>query len=46
MDAAILDWSQAGDLPCQKLRDLLIAVFGSAMVAAQNADPRVRGGLG
>jgi AcrR family transcriptional regulator len=45
MDAAILDWSQAGDLPRQKLRDLLIAVFGGALVAAQNADPRVRDGL-
>jgi AcrR family transcriptional regulator len=42
MDAAILDWAQARDLPRTKLRDLLIAAFGGALMSAQNADPRVR----
>jgi len=46
MDAAILDWAQAGDLPREKLRDLLIAAFGGALMAAQAADPRVRIGIG
>jgi AcrR family transcriptional regulator len=42
MDAAILDWTERKDLPRAKLRDLLLAAFGSALVAAQQADPRVR----
>jgi AcrR family transcriptional regulator len=42
MDAAILDWTQAKDLPRETLRDLLLAVFGGALAAAQQADPRVR----
>ncbi|MHB8490652.1 MAG: TetR/AcrR family transcriptional regulator [Solirubrobacteraceae bacterium] len=42
MDAAILDWVQAKDLPREKLRDLLLAVFGGALLAAQQADPRIR----
>ena len=46
VDAAILDWAQARDLPRKKLRDLLIAAFGGALMSAQNADPRVRVGIG
>jgi AcrR family transcriptional regulator len=41
MDAAILDWTQAKDLPREKLRDLLLAAFGAALVAAQQADPKI-----
>jgi AcrR family transcriptional regulator len=46
MDAAILDWTRARDLPREKLRDLLLAVFAAALMAAQQADPRVRLRLG
>jgi AcrR family transcriptional regulator len=42
MDAAILDWTQAKDLPRQKVRDLLIDAFGATLLAAQRADPRIR----
>jgi AcrR family transcriptional regulator len=42
MDAAILDWSETKDLSRGKLRDLLLAAFGSALMAAQQADPRIR----
>jgi AcrR family transcriptional regulator len=42
MDAAILDWTEGKDLPRRKLRDLLLAAFGAALMAAQQADPRVR----
>ena len=42
MDAAILDWTEGRDLPRAKLRDLLLAAFGAALMAAQQADPRVR----
>jgi len=41
MDAAILDWAQAGDLPREQLRDLLIAAFGAALMSAQQADPEI-----
>src|SRR5947209_810031 len=34
MDAAILDWTQAKDLPRDKLRDLLVAAFEAALTAA------------
>jgi AcrR family transcriptional regulator len=46
MDAAILDWAPARDIPRSKLRDLLLAVFAGALMAAQQADPRVRLRLG
>jgi AcrR family transcriptional regulator len=46
MDAAILDWTQERDLPREKLRDLLLSVFAGALMAAQQADPRVRLRLG
>lgn len=42
MDAAILDWTEAKDLPREKLRDLLVAAFGAALLAAQQADPRIQ----
>jgi AcrR family transcriptional regulator len=42
MDAAILDWTQARDLPREKLRDLLVAAFGAALLAAQQADPKIQ----
>ena len=42
MDAAILDWTQAKDLPRQTLRDLLIAAFGASLLAAQQADPTIQ----
>lgn len=41
MDAAILDWTEAKDLPREKVRELLVAAFGAALLAAQNADPKV-----
>jgi AcrR family transcriptional regulator len=41
MDAAILDWTKARDLPREKLRDLLLAAFVSALLAAQQVDPKV-----
>ena len=41
MDAAILDWTQAKDLPRDKLRDLLIAAFAAALLAAQQVDPKI-----
>jgi AcrR family transcriptional regulator len=46
MDAAILDWTQHKDLDREKLRDLLIAAFGAALLAAQQIDPRIRLDLG
>jgi AcrR family transcriptional regulator len=42
MDAAILDWTQEKDLPREKLRDLLLAVFGGVLAAAQQADPSIQ----
>lgn len=42
MDAAILDWTESKDLPRAKLRELLLAAFGAALMAARQADPRVR----
>ena len=46
MDAAILDWAKARDMPREKLRDLLLAAFAGTLMAAQQADPRVRLRLG
>jgi AcrR family transcriptional regulator len=42
MDAAILDWTEARDLPRETLRELLIAAFAGALLAAQQADPKVK----
>jgi AcrR family transcriptional regulator len=41
LDAAILDWAQARDLPREQLRDLLIAAFGAALLSAQQTDPEI-----
>jgi AcrR family transcriptional regulator len=41
LDAAILDWTQAHDLPREQLRDLLIAAFGAALLSAQQIDPEI-----
>jgi AcrR family transcriptional regulator len=46
MDAAILDWTEHRDLPREQLRDLLLAAFGAALLAAQQADPRIQLRLG
>jgi AcrR family transcriptional regulator len=46
LDAAIIDWTQHQDLDREKLRDLLIAAFGAALVSAQQIDPKVRLELG
>lgn len=42
VDAAILDWIQAGDLGRDQLRDLILAAFGAAVFAAQQADPKLK----
>jgi AcrR family transcriptional regulator len=42
MDAAIIDWAQHADLPREKLRDLLVAVFGATLLAAQHIDPKIK----
>ena len=42
VDAAILDWTQAGDLSRDQVRDLMIAAFGAALLAAQHADPKLK----
>jgi AcrR family transcriptional regulator len=41
MDAAILDWASSNNLPREKLRDLLLAMFGASLLAAQQADPSI-----
>ncbi len=42
IDAAILDWVEHRDLTREQLRDLLIAAFAAALLAAQQADPEVQ----
>lgn len=46
LDAAILDWTEHGDIPREKLRDLLLAAFGAALFAAQQGDPQIKLALG
>lgn len=41
IDAAILDWSAHHDLTRAQLRDLLLAAFGAALIAAQQTDPSI-----
>lgn len=41
IDAAILDWVDNRDLTREQLRDLLVAAFAAALLAAQQADPDV-----
>jgi AcrR family transcriptional regulator len=42
VDAAILDWVDKRDLTRRQLRDLLLAAFGAALLAAQQVDPKVQ----
>ena len=42
IDAAILDWVDNRDLARAQLRDLLVAAFAAALLAAQQADPEVQ----
>jgi AcrR family transcriptional regulator len=42
MDAAILEWTQTKDLTRDQIRDLLLAAFGAALLAAQQIDPEIR----
>ncbi|MDQ6777416.1 MAG: TetR/AcrR family transcriptional regulator [Actinomycetota bacterium] len=42
VDAAILDWTEAGDLQRDQVRDLIIAAFGAALMTAQHADPKLK----
>jgi AcrR family transcriptional regulator len=46
VDAAILDWRESGDLSRDQVRDLIIAAFGAALMAAQHADPKLKLELG
>jgi AcrR family transcriptional regulator len=46
MDAAILDWAASDDLPREQVRDLLLAMFGASLLAAQQADPSIELQLG
>jgi AcrR family transcriptional regulator len=41
IDAAILDWTGHHDLTRPQLRDLLLAAFGAAVLAAQQTDPSI-----
>ena len=42
IDAAILDWVHHHDLTREQLRDLLVAAFGAALLAAQQTDPKIQ----
>lgn len=42
IDAAILDWVHNHDLTRDQLCDLLVAAFGPALLAAQQADPKIQ----
>jgi AcrR family transcriptional regulator len=42
VDAAILDWISTGDLDRRQVRDMLLAAFGAALMAAGQADPSLR----
>jgi AcrR family transcriptional regulator len=42
IDAAILDWVHNRDLTREQLRDLLIAAFGAALLAARQTDPKIQ----
>jgi AcrR family transcriptional regulator len=42
IDAAILDWVRNHDLTREQLRDLLVAAFGAALLAAQKADRKIQ----
>lgn len=42
VDAAILDWIESRDLAPDQVRDLIIAAFAAALMAAQHADPKLK----
>lgn len=42
IDAAILDWVEHGDLTREQLGELLVAAFTAALLAAQQADPKLQ----
>ena len=42
VDAAILDWIEHRDLAIEQLRDLIIAAFVAALLAAVQADPSIQ----
>jgi AcrR family transcriptional regulator len=42
MDAVILDWAQAKDIPRDKLRDLLVAAFAATLTVAQQLDATIQ----
>lgn len=46
IDAAILDWVQDGGLRRAQVRDMILAAFGAALLAAQQADPKIQLQLG
>jgi AcrR family transcriptional regulator len=46
VDAAILDWVQAGGLRRDQVRDSIIAAFGAALLASQQIDPKIKLELG
>ena len=41
IDAAILDWIDAGELTRAQVRELLLAAFGAALLAARQIDPAI-----
>ena len=41
VDAAILDWVEHKDLSRDQLRDLIVAAFGAAILAARQTDPTI-----
>jgi AcrR family transcriptional regulator len=46
VDAAILDWVQDGGVSREQLRNMILAAFGAALLAAQQADPKIQLRLG
>jgi AcrR family transcriptional regulator len=46
VDAAILDWIESADLSREQLRNMILAAFGAALFAAQQADPEITLELG
>jgi AcrR family transcriptional regulator len=41
IDAAILDWVRDGGIRREQVREMILATFGGALLAAQNADPEI-----
>jgi AcrR family transcriptional regulator len=46
VDAVLLDWVDGHDLSRDQVRDLIVAAFGGALLAAQQVDPTVQLQLG